>query len=226
MDAYFLIDLFHRSLPLLLMGLMTTLQAFCCSLVLSGILGIVFGVFCCEELKIPYLSPCIQAGAFVLRAVPFYVQLLIVYFVLPDFIGVNLETFPAAVLALGCCSAGYVCQIVRCGINSIPKSQWESAYSLGYSKVGTLRYVVFPQMFRNVLPAFNNEAESLIKSTSILSAIGVLELTRIGMNIVSREMGYPLGIYLIVAVFYVGISLCINGIARGVERRMMRKVRA
>jgi octopine/nopaline transport system permease protein len=81
-------------------------------------------------------------------------------------------------------------------------------------------------MFRNVLPAFNNELESMLKSTAILSSIGMLELTRIGMNIVSRELKQPLAIYLIVALFYVAMSLALNFAAKHLEKRMLKKVRA
>ena len=72
------------------------------------------------------LKICFETLTFVLRAVPVYVQLLIVYFVLPDLFSFNLSPFVASVIALGLCSGGYVSQIVRCGINSIPKEQWEA----------------------------------------------------------------------------------------------------
>jgi ABC-type amino acid transport system permease subunit len=90
----------------------------------------------------------------------------------------------------------------------------------------TLRYIILPQMFRNVLPAFNNEFESMLKSTAILSSIGMLELTRMGMNIVSRELKQPLAIYMIVAVFYVILSIAFNFIAKRLEKQMLKKVRA
>ncbi len=226
MDLEFCLDLFHRSLPLLLMGLMMTIKVVVVSVMISFSLGLVFGVVCCEELKVPVVTRTIEFLTFILRAIPFYVQLLIVYFALPDLIGLNLGVFAASAISLGLCSAGYVCQIVRAGINSIPLSQWEAAFALGYSRVSTLLYIILPQMLRNVLPTFNNEIESILKSTAILSSIGMLELTRIGMNIVSREMKQPLTIYLIVAAFYVMMSTLLNFAAKYLEKRMLRKVRA
>lgn len=207
------------------MGAGMTLKVLIVSSAISFSLGLLFGVICCHEIRIPYLSPLIQIMTFVLRAVPFYVQLLITYFVFPDLIGVNLDVFPASVLALGICSSGYVCQIIRAGINSIPQVQWEAAYVVGYNKINTLLFIIFPQMFRNILPALNNELEAILKSTSILASIGMLELTRIGMNIVSRELKQPLTIYLIVAMFYVLFSLTLNFIAKALEKRMTRKVK-
>src|SRR5690606_37886079 len=120
---------------------------------------------------------------------------------------------------------GYVCQIVRAGLNSIPVVQWEAAYVLGYSKIQTLLYLILPQMLRNVLPAFNNELESMLKSTAILSSIGMLELTRIGMNIVSRELKDPLAIYIIVAMLYVLMSIVINFFAKRLEKKLKLKVK-
>lgn len=225
MDIAFGVELLHRSFPLLLMGALMTLKVLIASASISFSLGIFFGVIVCDEMRMPYLTPFVNGITFILRAVPFYVQLLIVYFVFPDLIGVNLEVFPASVLALGICSSGYICQIIRAGINSIPQAQWEAAYVLGYSRLSTLFSIIFPQMFRNILPALNNEMEAILKSTSILASIGMLELTRIGMNIVSRELKQPLTIYLIIALFYVGFSLALNFIARAIEKKMAKKVK-
>ena len=154
MDVY--LEFLKRSAPLLFQGALMTLQVMVSSATLSMVLGLIFGSLSTDRLRIPFLSALIESITFVLRAIPFFVQLLIVYFVLPDLIGYNLEPFPASVLSLGVCSSGYVAQIVRAGINSIPASQWESAFTLGYSPLQTLRFIILPQMFRNVLPAFNN----------------------------------------------------------------------
>ena len=117
------------------------------------------------------------------------------------------------------CSSGYVAQIVREGINALPAAQWEAAFTLGYNTRQSLCYVIMPQMLRNVLPAFNNEFDALLKSTAVVSSIGMLELTRMGMNLVSREME-PVPIYLAVAFFYLCLSALINYFARKLERRI------
>ena len=145
--------------------------------------------------------------------------LMIVYFVLPDLIGCNFDPFAASVLALGISSSGYMTQIIRGGLNAIPMCQWEGAHILGYTTLQSLRSIILPQVFREVLPAINNEVESLLKSTVIVSSIGLLELTRMGMNIVSREMD-PVPIYLMVALFYLGLSSLITCIARSLEKRL------
>lgn len=217
-DTY--LSLLSRSLPLLLKGVAVTVQIVLFSASLSLSLGLLFGMISCHKLRIPVFSQAIECFTFVLRGIPFFVQLLLVYFVLPDFLGVNLDPFPASVIALGLCSSGYVAQIVRGGLNTIPLIQWESAFSLGLNKLQSLRYIILPQMGRNILPMLNNELDSLLKSTSIVSSIGMLELTRMGMNIVSREM-QPVAIYLTVALFYLCLSALLNLITRTLERRFI-----
>lgn len=212
-------DLIWRSLPLLASGALITLQILLISGSLSLCLGTLAGVLICNRLRLSLVTPLLEGVTFILRAVPFYVQLLIAYFVLPDLLQLNMEAFTASVIALGICSSGYVAQVVRCGINSIPVEQWEAAFTLGYSTRASLQWIILPQMVRNILPALTNELDSLLKSTAILSSIGLLELTRMGMNIVSREME-PLIIYLTLAVFYAAISGGINLLSRTLERRL------
>ena len=213
------LDLITRSLPLFLKGIAMTIEILLCSASLSLTLGLLFGIATCKNLKIPFLSKGIELITFVLRGIPFYVQLLLVYFVVPDILGFNLDPFPASVIALGLCSSGYVAQIVRGGINAIPSAQWESAFTLGFNTPQSLWHVILPQTTRTILPMLNNELDSLLKSTSIVSSIGMLELTRMGMNIVSREM-QPVAIYLTVAFFYLCMSALLNLVARSLERRL------
>jgi His/Glu/Gln/Arg/opine family amino acid ABC transporter permease subunit len=212
-------DLLCRSLPLLLKGAALSLQILMAAGLLSLCLGGIMGVLTCQRLRYPGIALILEAVAFVLRAVPFYVQLLIAYFVLPDVLNIQVGAFIASIAALSLCSSGYVAQVVRCGINSIPVAQWEMAYTLGYSTLKTLNCIIFPQMIRNILPALTNEFDALLKSTAILASIGLLELTRMGMNIVSREMD-PLTTYLEVAAFYIVISGVINVFSKWLERRL------
>ena len=165
------------------------------------------------------VSTGIEIVTFVLRGIPFYVQLLIVYFVLPDLVGFNLDPFSASVIALGFCSSGYVAQLVRGAINAMPIAQWEAAFSLGYSTFRSVVHIILPQMFRIILPSLNNELDALLKSTSVISTIGMLELTRVGMNLVSREME-PVPIYLTIAVMYLMVSATLNIVSKKLEQRL------
>ena len=212
------LDLVMRSFPLLTQGAWMTVQITLLAAFVSLCLGTCFGILMCNRLRVGAVSLCLEFITFILRAVPFYVQLVIVYFVLPDLFQFNMGAFAASVLALGVCSSGYVAQVVRCGINSISSDQWDAAHTLGYSTTESLTFIIAPQVVYNVLPALCNELDSLLKSTAILSSIGLLELTRVGMNIVSREMD-PLATYGAVAVFYVLISGVINVLSKYIERR-------
>lgn len=207
-----------QNAPLLGQGAVMTLQLWGLSTCLSLGVGILFGILNSERVWIPGVSPAISIITFILRAIPFYVQLLIVYFVMPAAFGISLSAFAAGVIALGFCSASYTCNIVRAGINSIATGQWEACYVLGFSKWHALQFVILPQMIRIMLPTLINELESILKSTSIISAIGVLELTRMGMNIVSREMN-PIPIYCSIALVYLFFSCLLFCAAKLVESK-------
>ncbi len=212
-------SLLERSLPLIMRGAMTTLQVFGAASCFSLIFGTAFGVLLSQRLRIPVVSAAIEILTFILRGTPFYVQLLIVYFVLPEVAGWNFSPFTASVISLGFCSAGYVAQIVRGSLNGVPAAQWEGAFSLGYSMPQSLRIVIFPQMARLALPSLGNELDALLKSTSVVSTIGMLELTRMGMNLVSREME-PAALYATVAAVYLLMSAVLNGLLKYGERRL------
>lgn len=214
--AYF--DLISRAAPLFVKGALMTLQVFFMAGCGSFVLGLLLGTVSCKRLRVPFLSTLAEGFSFIARGIPFFVQLLIVYFVLPDLLGFNLDPLPASVIALGICSSGYVAQFVRGALNAIPIAQWEAAYMLGYTNAQTLWRIIFPQIFRLILPALNNELDSLLKSTAMISSIGLLELTRVGMNLVSREME-PVPIYLTLAFFYLCMSGLLNLIAKQLERK-------
>lgn len=214
-----LVTFINQNGPLLLQGAVMTIQLFFFSASISFLGGIILGIMQSNRMWIPFLSSLVASITFVLRAVPFYVQLLIVYFVLPAAFGISLSAYWAGIIALGVCSGSYTGNIVRAGINAIPIGQWEACYVLGFSKIAMLRFVILPQMLRTMLPALMNELESILKSTSIIASIGVLELTRMGMNIVSREMK-PIPIYCAIAIVYVIFSACINIIAKLIDKKM------
>lgn len=215
--AYF--DLISRSAPLFVKGAWMTIQVLLMAGSLSFAMGVLLGTISCNRLKVPFLSNLAEGFCFIARGIPFFVQLLIVYFVVPDLIGFNLDPLPASVIALGICSSGYVAQFVRGALNAIPIAQWEAAYMLGYNTRQTLWRIILPQAFRLVLPAMNNELDALLKSTAVISSIGLLELTRVGMNLVSREME-PVPIYLTLAFFY----LCMSGVLNLITKKLERKI--
>jgi len=152
------------------------------------------------------------------RGTPLLVQIFIVYFGLPS-IGIKFDPLTAGVVALGLNSAAYQAEILRSSIKSIPESQLLSAESLGMSSSQIYRYVILPQALRVAIPALVNEFVTLIKESSLVSVIGVVELTRKGEYIVAFTFR-ALETYLAVAFLYLIICTSISQILRIAERKM------
>jgi len=212
------LELINSFSPLLLQGMLTTVQVWLATALISLVLGFLWGIARCHRLRMPVFSKALDYITFVLRGVPFYVQLLIFYFVLPDLIKINLSPIAAGIISLGLCSAAYTSQLVRGGINAIADEQWEAAWTLGIPKISTLLYIILPQTIRTILPMLCSELDMLLKSTSIISAIGVLELTRVGMNIIASEM-QVVSVYIIIALMYLAVSSLLNFIFSLCERK-------
>lgn len=209
----------YQSAPLLVQGLLMTIQIWVGTLLISLSLGLLWGIARCRRLRIIGLSQLLDGIVFVLRGVPFYVQLLIAYYVIPDLFGFNLSPVSAGIGSLGLCSAAYVSQIVRGGINAIPSEQWEAAFVLGLNRIQTLWYIILPQVMRIIVPMLAGECDQLLKSTSIISTIGVIELTRAGMNIVAREM-QVVPVYIAIALLYLMLFTLFNAATSFFERRL------
>lgn len=213
------LSLIFESMPLLTKAAGTTMQLWLTSAIISLLAGSVFGILRSKIFRIPVISEIIDFVTFVLRGIPFYVQLLLAYFVIPDLLNINPSAFVCSVISLGLCSAAYTSQIVRAGINALSIGQWEAAFVLGYSKMQALRFVTIPQVIGAVLPAINGELDQLLKSTSIISSIGVLELTRAALNIISIQM-QPIPVYLSIAAVYLTMSTVLNFVTNRFERRL------
>jgi arginine/lysine/histidine transport system permease protein len=111
-----------------------------------------------------------------IRGTPLMVQLFIIYFGLPNLIGVNMPDMAAAIMALSINSSAYVAEIIRAGIQAVDKGQMEAARSLGMTHAMAMRYIIIPQAVKNILPALGNEFIVVIKESSIVSVIGIGEL--------------------------------------------------
>jgi len=117
--------------------------------------------------------------------VPFLVHIFIIYFILPE-VGIQLDPFPAATIALTIYAGAYISEIVAAGILSVPKGQWEAATAYGLNPFQRLRYVIFPQAIRVILPPLVGEYVLLVKDSSIVSVIGLTDVTRVGWLTVQR----------------------------------------
>ena len=212
-----------KVLPLLLEGLKLSVII----TVASAVLGIVIGLFVglgriSKKKPIKFLAGCYVNF---LRGTPLLVQLLIIYAGLPQILQLitgrpsPMSPIVAAIAACSLNSGAYVAEIIRAGIQSIDKGQLEAARSLGLTKKQSMARVVLPQAFMRVIPPLGNELITLLKETSILSAIGLEEMMRKGQLYVASTF-QPFPVYITVAFIYFIIVVIISKALSLLERRL------
>ncbi len=153
------------------------------------------------------------------RAVPMLVMLIWVYYGLPVIMGLNLDVFTAGVLALALSDSAFEAEIFRAGIQSIDRGQTEAADLLGLRYVQKMRFVVLPQAIRRILPPLGNQFIYMLKASSLVSVIGLSELTRRANDLVVTEYR-PLEIYTVLVVEYLVLILIVSHFVRRLERKM------
>lgn len=207
-----------KSLPFLLQAALATIEIALVSIAIGLCGGIIIGILNCNKMRNPFSTIVLNSFVWIIRGTPLFVQVLIVYYALPEVIGISLSPFTAGVIALGINSMAYISEIVRGGINAIPEGQWEAAYVIGLKPWQTLQGIILPQMLRINLPSLTNELTALIKETSILMVIGVAELTKVSRDIVTRELD-PMTIYLAAAVLYLAMTSSASLFAQYTQKR-------
>ncbi len=182
MFVFYLKGLIH-SFPQFLQGMGVTALVSGISLVAGTLLGVICGVF--RTIRRFGFSRLMGAYADYMRGVPFLVHIFIIYFILPEF-GIQLDPFPAAAIALTIYAGAYISEIVAAGILSISRGQWEAATAYGLNAFQRMRYIIFPQAVRVILPPLVGEYVLLVKDSSIVSVIGLTDITRVGWLTVQR----------------------------------------
>ena len=153
------------------------------------------------------------------RAVPILVLILWVYYGMPQMIGISISVFWAGVIALALSDSAFEAEIFRAGIQSIDKGQYEASHSLSLNYVDTMRYVILPQAIRRILPALGNQLVYMLKMSSLVSVIGMQELTRKANELVVVEYR-PLEIYTVLVLEYLVLILLVSAAVRWLERRL------
>ena len=154
-----------------------------------------------------------------IRGTPLLVQLFLVYFGLPSLIGRPVPPFAAAITAMSINSGAYIAEIVRAGIQSIDRGQTEAARSLGLTAGQSMRYVIFPQAVRRIIPPLGNEFIAMLKDSSLVSVIALEELLRKGQVVITRTFR-PFEVYTIVAIIYLVMTLAISRLVSWSERKL------
>jgi cystine transport system permease protein len=209
-------DLLLQSVPVLLAGALLTIK--------FAVLSMLFGLAAATLVTLMGISvyPALQRVArsyvSVMRGTPLLVQIFVVYYGLPS-LGLSLGPTTAGVLALSANVAAYLSESMRGAILGIDRGQWLAAYSLGLSRLDTLRYVVAPQALRLAIPSLGNSLISLVKDTSLVSVITVTELLRSAQEVIAATF-QPLPLYLGVAAVYWVLCTALELFQRWLERRL------
>ncbi len=167
--------------------------------------------------KLALLSKIASLYIGIIRGTPSLLQLMIIYYVI--FKSVDISIIFVGIISFGLNSAAYVSQIIKSGIISVPSGQEEASKMLGLNYAQTMRYIVMPQAFRNVMPALGNEFITLLKETSVAGYIGIIELTKASDIVASRTYDYFFPLF-IVAIIYLILTLSLTKLLNNIERKL------
>ena len=215
MWGFYLKAIFH-SLPFFLKGLWMTIAVSGLSLVAGTAIGFVWGIVRASKMRL--LPKIIGIWVDLVRGTPFLVQIFIVFFILPE-AGIHLEAFPASVIALTNLAACFICEIVAGGILAVPHGQREAATASGLTSFHQMRHVILPQAMRIVLPPLVGQYVLLIKDSSVVSVIGVIDVTRVGWLTVQR-IPEGLMVFGLVGILYFVICYPLIRVSNTLEKRM------
>lgn len=210
-----MIDFALRTLPFLWDGLLVTLQVSALVVVASLGLGIAIGVgFAYGPL---WLRLVLRAYSDVLRGTPLLVLIFSIYYLLP-LAGLNLQPFPAAVLALSAFKAAHVGEIARGAIGSIPRGQTDAGKAIGLTFAQRLAWVILPQAVRRFLPPWINSVTDTVKGSSLVSLVGIVDLMLAAQQVIGRTYE-PMPVYVLAALMYFAINYTLSVTSRRLEAR-------
>jgi polar amino acid transport system permease protein len=210
------VDIIVSALPMLLKGLQVTLYIFLIAILLGFLIGLVIALLRLAPLKV--LNGIALAYVNAIRGTPFIVQLFFIYFGINSLQVISLNSTTAGIITVAINAGAYFAEIIRAGIQSIDKGQTEAAISIGFTSAQTMRYIVLPQAFRRMLPTITNQSIISLKDTSLLSVIGIADLTQQG-QIQASATFEAFKIWLAVGVIYFIIIYLLTLLANFVERR-------
>jgi glutamine transport system permease protein len=210
------VDIIVSALPMLVKGLQVTLYIFLIAILLGFLIGLVIALLRLAPLKI--LNWIAKGYVDTIRGTPFIVQLFFIYFGVNSLQVISLNSTTAGIITVAINAGAYFAEIIRAGIQSIDKGQTEAARSIGFTGAQTMRYIVLPQAFRRMLPTITNQSIISLKDTSLLSVIGIADLTQQG-QIQASATFEAFKIWLAVGVIYFIIIYLLTLLANFVERR-------
>ena len=208
------------NIKFLLSGLTTTIYISVISIIISMLLGLIVAIPSLAKNK--FLTFINIGYVEIVRAVPLLVLILWIYYGLPIMTGISFSPFVSGIIALAISESAFQAEIFRAGINSIKKSQWEAGSSLGLNFFKRLRLVILPQAIKNILPAIGNQFVYVLKMSSLVSIIGIGDLTRKANELVVTTYR-PLEIYTFLILEYLVLILIVSFFVRKLEKRLKDK---
>ncbi|MGI1806528.1 amino acid ABC transporter permease [Exiguobacterium sp. TDN 0502] len=209
-------EVVKTAFPFFLEGLQVTLYIFVIAVVVGFLIGLVVALMRLSPLKI--LNGIAIVYIDVIRGTPFIVQLFFIYFGLNSLEWLSMDRMYAGILTVAINAGAYFAEIIRAGIQSIDKGQTEAARSLGMTGRQTMVQIILPQAFRRMLPTITNQSIISLKDTSLLSIIGIADLTQQG-QVQQATTFEPFIVWSVVGLMYFVIIYLLSWIAKFLERR-------
>ncbi len=207
----------QKNLKFLIDGLYYTLALSLTAICISIIVGLLIALPGLSTRRTPRSINRVYVE--LIRSIPLLVLILWVYYGLPQVAGISISVFWAGVLALSISDSAFQAEIFRAGIQSINRGQYEAAASISLNYRDTMRYVILPQAIKRILPALGNQLVYMLKMSSLVSVIGMQELTRRANELVVTEYR-PLEIYTILVLEYLVVILLVSAGVRWLEKRL------
>ena len=207
------------NLKFLLSGLTTTIFISLVSIIISMFLGFVIAIPSLAKSK--FLTYINIGYVEIVRAIPLLVLILWIYYGLPIMTGISFSPFVSGIIALSISESAFQAEIFRAGINSIKMAQWEAGSSLGLNFFKKLRLVILPQAIKNILPAIGNQFVYVLKMSSLVSIIGIGDLTRKANELVVTTYR-PLEIYTFLILEYLILILIVSFFVRKLEKKLKK----
>ncbi len=207
------------NLKFLLSGLTTTIYISIISIVISILIGLLIAIPSLSKNR--FLTYLNIGYVEIVRAIPLLVLILWIYYGLPIVTGISFSPFVSGIIALSISESAFQAEIFRAGINSIKKSQWEAGSSLGLGFFRKLRLVILPQAVKNILPAIGNQFVYVLKMSSLVSIIGIGDLTRKANELVVTTYR-PLEIYTFLILEYLVLILVVSYLVRKLEKKLQK----
>ena len=210
------LDYFLSNLPALLKGAVLTVELSALSILIGFCMGVLIGLLRLAKFPLFRYSAIVYINF--IRGTPMLVQLFLIYYGLPQ-VGLNLSPFVAALAGMALNDAGYVAEITRGAVQSIDKGQWEAARATGLNYYQTMLHVIFPQALKRMIAPLGNEFIQLIKSSSLVSTIAMVELTRTAQLIASATFR-PMELLVGAALIYLAMNLTLSFLLSRFEKKL------